>query len=133
MAKAPIPKSRCSRTFRENSMTSDSELKQMFKEMTIDLKESYRKDLQILESNLTNAQLRAVQEAKDLVVAVEKRQDKVEITCHDHDSKINKLFSIVDEIRDGYQQAVGAFKLWGLVCGVATVVSAFTALYVAFK
>jgi hypothetical protein len=114
-------------------MTDDVDIKQMLKELALDLKESYRNEIKLLEANVTKNQLLAVQGAKDMVVEVDKRQSKTENTVVENSSKIAKLFTIVDEIRDGYQQAVGAFKLWGMVCGLATVVSAFVAVYVAYK
>jgi len=109
------------------------DLKEMLKELASDLKESYRKDLQILESNLTNSQLKAIQEARNEIVEVERKQDMMNVTHKEHGQKIVKLFTIVDEIRDGYQQAVGAFKLWGMVCGAAAFISSAVAIYTALK
>ena len=109
------------------------DLKSMLKELAGDMKTFVKDQIMLLEANMTKNQIVAIQEAKDKITAIDKKQSMLETTSLDHDARIARIFTILDEIRDSYQQAVGAFKLWGMVCGIATFISTVVAIYMALK
>jgi uncharacterized protein YoxC len=109
------------------------DLKEILKELSVDMKVFVKDQLMLLEANMKNSQLVAIAEIKE-------KQAKVASDVEIHDQKIEKLFKILDEVRtsykdlhDSYQQVVGMFKLWGFVVSAMTAVSTIIAIYMAFK
>jgi len=116
------------------------DLKAMLKELASDMKLFVKDQLSLLEANMKNSQLIAIQEAKEDVVNLDKKHEKMKGEVDIHDQKIEKLFKILDEVRasykdlhDSYQQVVGMFKLRGFVVSGMTALSTIIAIYMAFK
>ena len=109
------------------------DLKAMLKELAVDMKEFFKDQLSLLEANMKNSQLQAVSELKE-------KQAKITTDVEGHDQKIEKIFQILDDVRssykelhNSYQQAIGAFKLWGFVCGAIVTLSTMLTIYMAFR
>ena len=109
------------------------DLKAMLKELALDMKEFVKDQLSLLEANMQNSQLKAVSDLKE-------KQSKITSDVEVHDQKIDKVFQILDEVRanykelhNSYQQAIGAFKLWGFVCGAIVTLSTVLTIYMAFR
>ena len=116
------------------------DLKSILKELSVDMKEFVKDQLSLLEANMKNAQLVAIQETKEDIVKLDKKYEKLKGDFEVHDQKIEKLFKILDEVRvnykelyNSYQQAIGMFKLWGFVCSAMVAASTFIAIYMALK